>query len=182
MKNNFLFLGLCVFFFTTIQAQEQSTVSVKKNMFKINVLLPGFVYERGLSTKNTLYSELSYGLGYRNSDFYDESTFVFFPVIKEQFRHYYNLDKRAAKGKRTAFNSGNFVGMQAMYRFKSISTNKKFEEYEPALIIASVWGFQRTYKRKFNLGLNMGFGANFEKNDTDLVFVGNFTLGWIIGK
>jgi hypothetical protein len=30
--------------------------------------------------------------------------------------------------------------------------------------------------------LNMGVGYNFDKNDSELVPVLNFTLGWVIGK
>jgi hypothetical protein len=45
-----------------------------------------------------------------------------------------------------------------------------------------VWGFQRTYKHKFNLDLNVGAGYGFSKNDSEFVPVLNFTLGWVIGK
>ncbi|WP_316633735.1 hypothetical protein [uncultured Flavobacterium sp.] len=182
MKKNYLFLLLFVLIVNTVQAQEE-TSSVAKNQFKINaILLPGFVYEHGFSAKNTLYSEVSIGVGYRHDGFYNESTWYFVPRINEQFRHYYNLEKRAAKGKRTAYNSGNFVALYGTYNFQSISTNKLFNEYCPSVTIAPVWGFQRTYKGKFNLDLNLGAGVNVDQFDTEFALIANFSLGWVIGK
>jgi opacity protein-like surface antigen len=183
MKINHLFLLLTVLIINAAQAQDDAPVSVAKNQFKINPLLsPGFVYEHGFSAKNTLYSELSFAIGYRHDGFYNESTWYFIPRINEQFRHYYNLEKRAAKGKRTANNSGNFVALYAQYDFQSISTNKLFNEYCPSFTLAPVWGIQRTYKGKFNIDLNMGAGVNIDQNDTEFALVANFTLGWVIGK
>lgn len=173
-----LILLLSLVTITGLSAQEKPTV--EKNQFKINVLLPGVVYEHGLSEKNTLYSELSSGYGYTSNNFGE--TFTFFPYINEQFRHYYNLEKRANKGKVTSHNSGGFIAMTAFYNFRSISTNDNFLETNSSLTIAPVWGFQRTYKGNFNLDLNMGIGYNIGKHDNDIVPVLNFTLGWVIGK
>ncbi|UTN03614.1 hypothetical protein L0669_20080 [Flavobacterium bizetiae] len=127
MKKNYLLLILSVLFINAVQAQDDAPVSVAKNQFKINMLFPGFVYEHGFDTKNTLYSEVSLGVGYRYSSYYHESSLYIFPMINEQFRHYYNLEKRAGKGKRTAHNSGNFVAASAYYNFKSFNTNVNME-------------------------------------------------------
>lgn len=167
-------------FFLSSLVQAQNSPSVEKHQFKINVLLPGFVYEYGLSNKNTLYSEISAGYGYRSNDFGDN--WSLYPYIQEQFRHYYNLEKRAAKGKVTSHNSGGFVAMAAYYNFKSITTNDSYSSSNSSVTIASVWGFQRTYKHKFNLDLNLGAGYGFSKNDSGFAPVLNFTLGWVIGK
>lgn len=174
--HKFLFLLLLLSSFI----QAQNAPSVEKNQFKINVLLPGFVYEYGINNKNTLYSELSAGFGYSSSGFGEN--WSFYPYIQEQFRHYYNLEKRTAKGKVTSRNSGNFLAMAAYYNFKSITTNDSYSSSNSSVVIAPVWGFQRTYKHKFNLDLNVGAGYGFSKNDSEFVPVLNFTLGWVIGK
>jgi hypothetical protein len=172
---------IALFILTVISnSNAQDKPSVVKSQFKINVLLPGFVYEHGLSDKNTLYSELSSGIGYSNNAF--GSAWYFYPYINEQFRHYYNLEKRASKEKRTAHNSGNFVAVNGIYNFESISTNESVSSSNASFTIAPVWGFQRTYKGNFNLGLNMGVGYNFGKYDNEFVPVLNFSLGWVIGK
>lgn len=175
----YMFLFLILVSFSNIFAQDTS--SVEKNLFKINLLLPGVVYEHGLSKKNTLYSELSFGIGYNQSG-YSGKNLSLYPNINEQFRHYYNLEKRAQKGKRTIGNSGNFLGLNAIYNFKSINSNTSANTSDASFTIAPVWGFQRTYKHNFNLSLNGGVGYNVSKNENGIVPVFNFTLGWVIGK
>lgn len=180
MKNNYLLLLVLFLFTISSHAQEEASTSVEKNQFKINLLLPGFVYEHGFDAKNTLYSEVSTGLGFSINSV--NSNFAFFPNVNEQFRHYYNLEKRAAKGKRTARNSGNYLAVNAIYNFESISTNDDYREAAPSFTVGVLWGLQRTYKGRFNLEFNIGPGVNFDKYETEFVPVGNFTLGWVIGK
>jgi hypothetical protein len=178
MKNRIVLL-FSLLSFSGICAQGKP--AVEKNQFKINVLMPGLVYEHGFDDKNTLYSEITTGFGYKYNSFLG-SAHAFYPIINEQFRHYYNLEKRAAKGKVTAHNSGGFVALNAIYNFKSISSNESLLYSNASLTIAPVWGFQRTYKGNFNLGLNMGIGYNIGKYDNEFVPVLNFSLGWVIGK
>jgi hypothetical protein len=178
--HTFLFALLFVPLLTII---AQDKTSVEKNLFKINLLLPGVAYEHGFDAKNTLYSELSFGVGYRNNDYYG-SGWSFYPTITEQFRHYYNFEKRASKAKVTSNNSGGFVALHANYNFRPISSNDSYSSTETSFTIAPVWGFQRTYKGNFNLGLNMGAGytVNSYSEDSGFVPVLNFSLGWVIGK
>ncbi|MFH7018798.1 hypothetical protein [Flavobacterium sp. FlaQc-47] len=182
MNKNYLFLILSFLLINSIQAQDEDPAAVVKNQFKINLLSPGFVYEHGFDSKNTLYSELNLGVGYVHSDYYDETSWYILPVINEQFRHYYNLEKRAEKGKRTARNSGNFVAGSVYYNFKSFNTYERYGNYDPSLTLAALWGFQRTYKGRFNLEVHLGPGVNFDKYDTEFVLISNLTLGWVIGK
>jgi hypothetical protein len=62
-------------------------------------LLPGFVYEHGLSDKKYTLLRIEFRFGYTSNSF--GNTWTFYPYINEQFRHYYNLKKRAEKGKVT---------------------------------------------------------------------------------
>lgn len=174
-KQILLFMGLLTL--SSIYAQEAP--AVEKNQFKINVLVPGVVYEHGFDAKNTIYSELSLGLGYRHND-YLGSTWEFYPTINEQFRHYYNLEKREKKGKVTSHNSGGFVAVSAAYFFRSAVTNDSFSKSTTSLTVGPVWGFERTYKGNFNLGLNMGVGYNIKKYDHSYNPILNFSLGWVI--
>ncbi|MEG2101927.1 MAG: hypothetical protein RRY99_10510 [Flavobacterium sp.] len=180
MKKNYLFLLLSVLFINVINAQDDAPIAVVKHQFKINLLLPGFVYEHGFNSKNTLYSEASLGLGFQANS--SNSNFAIYPAINEQFRHYYNLEKRAGKGKRTARNSGNYLAANAVYSFGSISTNDNYREASSSFTLGALWGLQRTYKGRFNLEFNAGPGVNFDEYDTEFVPIINFTLGWVIGK
>jgi hypothetical protein len=182
MKFSHLFFFLLLFS-PLIKTIAQDTPTVEKNQFKINLVLPGFVYEHGFNYKNTLYSGISFGIGYRNNDYYG-SGWSFYPTITEQFRHYYNLERRASKGKVTAHNSGGFVALHTNYNFRPISSNDSYSSTETSFTIAPVWGFQRTYKGNFNLGFNIGAGytINSYSEDSGFVPVLNFSLGWVIGK
>lgn len=180
MKKNYLYLFLSVLFINVVVAQDSAPITVEKNQFKLNLFVPGFVYEHGFDAKNTLYSEARLGVGFSANS--NSSNFAIFPNINEQFRHYYNLEKRANKGKRTARNSGNFLALNANYNFESISTNVDYREAVPSFTVAALWGLQRTYKGRFNLEFNAGPGVNFDEYDTEFVPVVNFSIGWVIGK
>lgn len=182
MKKNYFLLLLLLATTPSVYAQDEAPISVVKNQFKINMLFPGFVYEHGFSEKNTLYSEAAFGLGYSYSDFYGESNVYIVPLINEQLRHYYNLQKRATKGKRTERNSGNYVALNASYYFKPISGNSDHFNYVPSSTIAVLWGLQRTYKGRLNLEFNIGPGVNISEIETKFALPVNFTLGWVIGK
>jgi hypothetical protein len=166
-----------------LNAQEKT--NVENHLIKINLVLPGIVYEHGLDAKNTIYSELSTGIGFRKNSF--GSTWTFYPVINEQLRHYYNLEKRSLKGKKITENSGNFLALNAIYNFKSFSTqNNSLNNDDASFVIAPVWGMQRTYTKKLNLSLNAGLGYVFHSDQTyksnGIVPVFNFSIGWVIGK
>ncbi|CAM3410375.1 DUF3575 domain-containing protein [Flavobacterium chungbukense] len=180
MNKNYILLFLFIISFSSLQAQDEAPTSVVKHQFKINLLLPGFVYEHGFNAKNTLYSEASLGFGFQANS--NNSNFAIFPNINEQFRYYYNLEKRAEKGKRTARNSGNYVAANAVYSFGSISTNDNYREASSSFTLGALWGLQRTYKGRFNLEFNAGPGVNFDEYDSEFVPIINFTLGWVIGK
>lgn len=102
-----------IFALATLSASAQEVPSVQKNLFKINLLAPGVVYEHGFTEKITLYSELSVGFVYRESSFVESSS-AFLPVLTEQLRYYNNFDRRLAKGKNTTRNSGNYVALLAV--------------------------------------------------------------------
>jgi hypothetical protein len=172
---------LFLLFTPLFNAIAQDTPAVEKNLFKINLLLPGVVYEHGFSTKNTLYSEFSVGFGYNQSDFAGKN-WAFYPNINEQLRHYYNLEKRIKKSRRTEGNSGNFYGLNAVYNFESINTNSGFNSSVPSVTIAPVWGFQRTNNHNFNYSFNGGIGYNINQNHSEMVLILNFSIGWVIGK
>lgn len=166
-----------------VNAQEKT--NVEYHLFKINVLLPGVVYEHGLDDKNTIYSELSTGIGFSKNSF--GSTWTFYPVINEQLRHYYNLEKRSLNGKKITGNSGNFLALNAIYNFEALSSqNNSRNNNDASFVLAPVWGMQRTYTKKFNLSLNAGLGYVFHSNQAynsnGIIPVVNFSIGWVIGK
>lgn len=164
-------------FFTN--AQEVS--GVKGGLFKVNVLNPGLVYEYGLSNKTSLYSELSLGFFYQYSQNFGSSS-AFNLIIYEQFRYYYNFEKRYTKNKRTNKNSANYIAFTASNSFKPFVENNADRFYFVNRVeVGPVWGLQRTYKGNFNLDLNMGVGATiYQNNKNPIVPIINFSIGWVI--
>ncbi|MFN7099187.1 MAG: hypothetical protein ACK4M4_02280 [Flavobacterium sp.] len=180
LKNSKTFIVAAFMILIIPNCFAQNLNSVAKSQFKINVLLPGLVYEYGLSSKNTLYAEISSGYGYTSNMF--GSTWSFYPYVDTQFRHYYNLEKRLAKNKTIAHNTGSFLAVSGKYNFQSINTSQNFLPANSSFTLAPTWGFQRTYNKKFNLDLSAGIGYNFQGSDSNVTPVLNFTLGWVIGK
>lgn len=79
-------------------AIAQSGKNVENHQLTLNVLLPGIIYEQGLSQNSTIAAEATMGFAYRESDFL-ESGFGIYPIGRLQYRHYYNFARRLAKGK-----------------------------------------------------------------------------------
>lgn len=180
---NILLRVICSFLImTSVVYGQEKEISVNKNLFKINLLPPGITYEHGFTNKLTLNSDVNAGISYHYNSF-SGSDWIIFPYIDEQLRHYYNLEKRSLKGKRTANNSANFLAVGALYMFRGKGKYEYINDLD-GFNLYSVWGLQRTYNSKININLNMGLGYNFSQfSDVRGVKpIVNFTLGWVIGK
>jgi hypothetical protein len=179
MKPSYLFI-LSLLFCPSIKSVAQDVPTVEKNQFKIDFLSPGITYEHGLSTNNSLFTELGLGLGYKYDDYFG-STFIAYPFVLAEFRHYYNFERRNRKGKNVSRNSGNYLGFNAIYNFEPI-TNQQ-QNFVGSTNLSALYGFQRTYKSGFNLGLQAGVGYSIAKSDDDGFFPYlRFTIGWVLGK
>jgi hypothetical protein len=172
-----LFLLFC----PLIKTIAQDTLSVEKNQFKIDFLNPGFTYEHGLTTNSTLFSEVGLALAYSYSDYFG-SSFIMTPFISEEYRYYYNFERRIKKGKNILRNSGNYLGLNASYYF--IPLGHENENYVGGSQLAAFYGLQRTSKRGFNIGYQVGVGYEISKSDDDDGFTPyfRFTMGWVLGK
>lgn len=161
------------------QAQMSEPTRTEPRLFKINLLAPGFEYEIALGSSTTLNINPYLTGGYASSE-----GLLVFPAIQGQFRKYYNLIRRQAKGKRTTGNSGNFIGLAGFGVGRSITStegNPVFQNYYGA---GPVWGLQRTYQSKLNIGLSGGVGYAFSpySNNQRLALLLNFRLGWVLSK
>ncbi|WP_300976669.1 hypothetical protein [Flavobacterium sp.] len=180
MKKYIVLFVFCLAFLN-LKAQETS-INVEKSQFKINVLSPGITYELGVSNTTTLSTNLNIGMGFSSNN--DLGTkWLFSPYMREEYRYYYNLEKRNLKGKISNKNSGNFIALSGSYYLKPINNSDFVSAYD-GFTIAPTWGLQRTYRSGINISFITGIGYNFgtENNKSSFVPVVNFTLGWVIGK
>jgi hypothetical protein len=172
MKNAIM-LAMFLIGIIKLNAQE----SVEKHQVKINFLLPSISYERALSSKSTLYSEFGTSFGIYGPIF--EGVAVI-PFLNEEFRYYYNLEKRSANGKRILGNSGSFLAINAIYNFRSLNTGATLTSQSADFAIVPNWGFQHTGKKGFSTGLNLGYGYGFSENGNHKFVMIKLSLGWIL--
>ena len=170
---------------------------VEKLQLGFSFLFPiGVSAEIATSSLSTFY--LSGGVAYnfvfqtyKNSNGVDNTTsyFILYPYLQVSHRWYYNLDKRADKGKNVKRNSGNYISAMANYTGPKIS-GSDFVYKIPYVGIGPVWGIQRTYGGNFNLGLELGLTANIYLEQTQYFLgaqvnrplvsgYGNFRLGFV---
>lgn len=175
MKKHF-FLLLCFPFFLTAQQSKK----LNKNLFKMNILNPGFTLEKALTNTSTLCldANLSFGFAIHNN----QTTFLASPFLRGQYRYYYNLERRDSKGKDISNNSGGFLALNTSYYIRPIGNDVYISNYD-GFTVGGVWGFQKTYKSGINLCANTGLGYNFSDQQSNKVLpILNFTVGWAIGK
>lgn len=168
-----LYLSLFLSSYSFSQNTGKAEVS---NVARATFFNPGISYEFKAGRLQSLfanaYMSTSFGLGY-SSSLGNTSFLRFDPALAAQYRYYYNLDERAAKGKRTAMNTGNYVCAIAQTVFsKSKILDQDYPETKrrPISFLGLAWGIQRNFKKRFALDLDFGGGYAFGKshriNDT----------------
>jgi len=161
---------------------QESTNGVEKGLFRINILNPGLEYEIGLSQNTTLNLRAGTGFAYVKSD--NEAAYGVFLTGEASYRHYYNFEKRASKGKNTSRNSANYISLYTFYSSADPIIGDVRVDANYLMQLGPAWGFQRTYKSGLNLGMDLGAGYVFSDNlnHAGVAPILNFRLGWAIGK
>ena len=106
---------LCLFLLLSVSSFTQDTkVADVTDVIKANFFDPGISYEKRIGESQTLYGQAflstSIYIGY-SSALGNMSGVDIYPALTLQYRYYYNGNKRAEKGKRTAMNSLNYIGI-----------------------------------------------------------------------
>ncbi|WP_298487844.1 hypothetical protein [uncultured Maribacter sp.] len=157
----------------------QSSKNVEDNQFKINFLAPALNYEVGIQKNSTLSFELGTGFAIRGGSEVG-TDFGFYPYLDGQYNYYYNLNRRIAKGKNIALNTGNYVAIKtSYYSGNSILGDLDGNNY---FFAGPIYGLQRTYKSGFNFELAGGVG--YYKNDVDggVSIEIDLSIGWVLFK
>lgn len=166
MELNKAFLILLIFISVKgfPQYKEESDI---RDVTRVTFFNPGVSYEKRIAKFQSLYAQAfmntSFALGF--SDALGSTFNIHFdPGFTFQYRYYYNSAKRRAKGKRTEMNSLNYGSaiLQTVFSNANVSSSYIPEEKNRAINIAGVvWGFQRNYRKRFSLDLNLGMGYLF---------------------
>jgi len=174
-KISLLFLCIAM----PLVSNAQSSKNVEDNQFKINFMTPALNYEIGIQRNSTLCFELGTGFALRGGSEV-RTDFGFYPYLEGQYNYYYNLDRRIAKGKNIALNTGNFIAIKTSYsNGKPILGDLYGNNY---FFIGPMYGLQRTYKSGFNFEIAGGVG--YYKNDVDggAAVEIDLSIGWVLFK
>ena len=168
-----------------LQAQSGETPAEVSNLFKVNFFLPGISYEQKVFSLATLNMDAYMdGLIVSKSESANAQPHVYFtPSFKTEFRTYYNLRTRHAKGLRTAQNNGEYFAPLYMGRYSSTG------DYQPHTWVSqvgAVWGIQRNAPKGFSIDFNAGlvytFNARYYQFYDPTQIVVQLRLGYWIGK
>lgn len=186
MKKYFIILILLLLY--SVESFSQST-SLEKKMIKINVISPGFSFEKCLSKNESINFDANFSFGFamkndNTSNINSDIKILASPFLRSQYRYYYNLQRRVNKGKSIRNNTGSFLAVNGSYYFDPINNQDYVSNYD-GFTFGGVWGFQKTYKSNLNISSNVGFGYSFSDSNEkrkQLLPILNFTLSWVIGK
>ena len=146
----------------TVLGQE---TEVEKSIFGVQTGVLGIWahHEARLADELALRSELGFDAGLFGGDFFENSDFVLFPTINVEPRYYYNLKKRADKGKRTSRNTANFITVRFSYSPDWFSINSSDADIRQAenLAIIPKWAIRRSYDSGFTFETGIGFGYRY---------------------
>lgn len=188
-------------FTNLIVAQEKdlkNNVSVEKNIFTIQAS-PISIFladEYKLSKETVLHAEFGYKVSSVHfTNYYGDGGYktVFPAVFNIEPRWYYNLDRRAEKGKKTNNNSANFMAMGISYIPSSLVIHNLDSNYYlyNEFLFAPRYGFKRNFgKSNFNYELSFAAGYYYgytnknvyKKNDSDFGFDLKFRFGYNFTK
>jgi hypothetical protein len=77
-------------------------------------------------------------------------------------KYYYNRNKRQARGKSTALNSGNYIGLGIKYTSRGIGESTDVWD---ALLFNLHWGMQRAIGQRWTFNTHAGVGYAIDATD-----------------
>jgi len=177
-----------IFCATSLFATAQ-TASVEQSVWGIQTgFLGAWVHnESRLSNSIALRGELGLDTGIRDGIFYDETQYVFAPVLTLEPRWYYNLNKRLEKDKRIDGNSGNFISLKTSYHPDwFLISNVDNLRIVSDLSIVPTWGIRRNIGNHFNYEAGLGIGyvhyfaknAGYSENDSEVAVNLHLRIGY----
>ena len=199
MQVRYLLFLFFMAFSTSCFAQDKTQTQIV-NVTKINFLNPGLSYEKQVDKFQSLVGQayLSTSFSLSGSSSGTQSSISFDPALSLQYRFYYNYERRQKKGKRTEMNSLNYFSptIQTIFSKQRISSSHFMEINRRACnTVGVVWGFQRNYRKRFSLDLNLGLGYLFStatvldntgqtvrENVGEFTTLGQLTLGFWLNK
>ncbi|MFK7951082.1 MAG: hypothetical protein AB8G11_26110 [Saprospiraceae bacterium] len=173
-------------------AQEESLLVDSK--WRINVFPLNVGYEHRIGQKSTVYAQAGLNLDrFRNvadstasawRQFFTGRTLALTFNTSAEYRYYYNIEKRHAKGKNIAYNSANFIGGRVETLLPPLwkaSDNEIVKEN--GVIISGTWGMQRVQRGgRFVYSFRVGPALRLTNEGFTPDLAANLTFGFILGE
>ncbi|MBW1295686.1 hypothetical protein [Aquimarina litoralis] len=145
-------------------AQDAKDVSVEKSIFGIQVGVVGAWIHNELKLTDQIALRSEIGISIEGLWTEDNGNGVgsgtSLPVLSLEPRWYYNVHRRASKGKRIDGNSANYLSLRGSYYNYDGSEAKRDRLNHP--VLAAIWGIRRNIGKHFNyetgIGPALGFG------------------------
>lgn len=154
INKKILLILFCAF---AVTAKAQNT-SVEKSITGIQIGFLGVWFFNEFKLTNTI--ALRTELGLDAGSVSNGSIDVFAPGFALEPRIYYNLNKRARKGKNVKNNSANFFAITT--RFSPdwfVISSRSGVRIPKQILIAPKWGIRRNISEHFNYELGIGLGV-----------------------
>lgn len=176
---------------TTVDtSKQQPTIRknyLRKDVWRLDFLGPGYLNEHRLGRLITVVSQLRLVGTFRNEDRFESNglpfsytrknviAFSINPELSIAIRQFYNLAKRREAGKTTRYNSGSYFAIKGNYIAPPIFKNTYTDIR--GLGFSTLWGVQHTATKHFYVNVELGVGvAQYYKNTISPT--GNLILGY----
>ncbi|CAN0591618.1 unnamed protein product [Ectocarpus sp. 12 AP-2014] len=178
MKNIYLF---CLVVAPIIWCNAQSPDNVEDALFKVNALTPGVSYEIGVGNDFTMNFDALVGIAGGSRGPNDVNVGIF-PGLQAELRYYTNMQRRLARDKNIAGNSGNYISMNngISSGIPIIGTYELASDFYYSLSFE--YGLQRMSPKGFYWQIALGPALLVDDFDIGPGASLNATLGWVIGK
>jgi hypothetical protein len=183
----YIFTIAFLFAFLFLKAQDHHFT---QPVLTATILAPGVSYETPIANKFTakFKTVVSAGVAYsRSSSLGTSYSLSAIPTASAELRYHYNFQQRIKAHKNTSHNSANYVAVAGKYAISYTTSHfydgritAKSTSYYPNAGI--VWGFQRNYRNRLSLDINIGPSISSPLIYHEFDFIGNFTLGIWLGK
>lgn len=162
------------------KASEQFTTDVTK----ITFIEPGIGHEFAVGRNTSFF--LRGGMTATPARDYDGEVtgLLYRPFLSTSYRAYYNAAKRMEMEKNTERNSANYIALLFLGYSSPLNPGHDYDHsYNNVMINTGVvWGMQRNYPSGFSLDLNLGLGYQKVGDISGLNLIGEFNIGWCLGK
>lgn len=167
---------ICVLIILPLQAQEapfRMTPQAPSTIMRIGLISPKLIAEFAPSDHFTLTTGFWIRSTFWHSN--EDGQVMYDPAFRPSFtvepRYYFNLEDRQAKGKRTDYYSGWYIGVPFNIEFPDLRYS-----------IGGTIGFQRTLGKRWYWNISIGPGFTYANSRFEASGAGDFGLGIILNK